>query len=153
MLTSRERIKGAPALYGYFLCTMPSLCISEPPTRCHPYTSRPCCVIMPLLSPDAVAQLVDCRLTVLKVGSSNSNWVKLKTYKTDACHYPTWNSALIGSHTAWVAQYQHTVTKWHIRSWCWWHDLPVRQHYKVAKSMHCHKSVRILIFVWCCFTS
>ena len=35
---------------------------------------------------------------------------------------------------------------WDTWSWCWWPGVPMRQHYKVTMSVHCHKSVPILIW-------
>ena len=37
------------------------------------------------------------------------------------------------------------VTEWDSGLWCWWSGVPVRQHYKVVMSAHCHKSVPVLI--------
>ena len=46
----------------------------------------------------------------------------------------------------WLAKCQDNVTDCDMRSWCWWHGLPVGQHYKVTMITHCHKSVSVLIW-------
>ena len=35
------------------------------------------------------------------------------------------------------------MTEWNIGTWCCRYCVPVRQHYKVATSVHCHKSVHV----------
>ena len=35
----------------------------------------------------------------------------------------------------------NNVIEWDIRSWWWWPDIPVSQHYKVITSVHFHKPV------------
>ena len=39
----------------------------------------------------------------------------------------------------------YKVIEWDIRSWCQWLNFPVGQHYEVTMSVHCHKSVPVLI--------
>ena len=53
---------------------------------------------------------------------------------------------LLGSRKDWLGKCQDSVTEWDIRSWCSWTGLPEGQHYKVAMSAHCHKSVPVLIW-------
>ena len=71
---------------------------------------------------------------------------KPMTYKIDSFHFPVWCSALLEYGKDWLAQCQNNVTGWNIRTWCWQHDFPVRQHYKFTMSAHCHKSVPVMIW-------
>ena len=61
----------------------------------------------------------------------------------DTSHFLARLLALLGSGKDLLAgsQCQDNVSEWYSRSCCWWPGLPVGQHYKVAMSTHCHKSV------------
>ena len=37
--------------------------------------------------------------------------------------------------------------EWDMRSWCWQPGYPVGQHYKIVRSMHCHKVIPVLIWL------
>ena len=65
---------------------------------------------------------------------------KPMTYKTDTFNCVAWCSALIEQVKDWLAQHQDKVTLQDVTSWCQWHGLPMRQHYKVAMCAHCRKS-------------
>ena len=45
-----------------------------------------------------------------------------------------------------LAQCQENVAEWASRSWCEWPDTPVKQHYNVTLSVHCHKSLCVLVW-------
>ena len=51
--------------------------------------------------------------------------------------------ALLEQGKGWSAQCQDNATEWDIRSWCQLSGVPVRQHYTVVMSVHCHKSVPV----------
>ena len=61
----------------------------------------------------------------------------------DTCHFLARCLALLGQGKDWLAQCQDNVTEWDIR--CWQLGLPVQQHYTIDMSVHCLKSVPILI--------
>ena len=46
----------------------------------------------------------------------------------------------------WLTQFQDTLTEWDIRLSFWRPGLPVARYYKVIVSVHCHKSVPVLIW-------
>ena len=75
-------------------------------------------------------------------GSRSSQTDDLNIY---TCHFLVWRLALIGKSKDWLAQCQDNGTECNIMSWCQWPGLPVRLYYKVTISLHCHKSVSILI--------
>ena len=75
----------------------------------------------------------------------NPGRVKLMTLKIHTYYHLTWNLALLGYNKNWLSQNQDNVTVLEIGSLCWRPGLPVEQHYKVSMSVHCHKSVPILI--------
>ena len=71
--------------------------------------------------PGMVAESVDNRSHVWEIVGSNPSWVKPMTYQIDTCRF---------------------------KSWCWQPGFPVGQHYKITMSVHCHKSVPILIWAY-----
>ena len=73
---------------------------------------------------------------------------QIKNLKINTSHFLTRHSALFGWVKDWLAQCQDNVTRCDIRSCCWWPGFPVGLHYKVTMSVHCHKSVPILIWQW-----
>ena len=77
--------------------------------------------------------------------SLNPDRVKPMTYTIYICCLLAWCSALLVYGKDWLAQCKDNVTQWDIGSWCCQPDFPVGQYYKVAMSVHCHKSVPILI--------
>ena len=79
--------------------------------------------------------------TLLEPWSSQTN-----DFTIDACHFLAWRSALLGQGKDWLAQCLDNVTELDGRSWCWRPGLPLMQHYKDAMSVHCQKSVSILIW-------
>ena len=52
----------------------------------------------------------------------------------------------LSSYQVWLTQCQDSVVEWDMMPWCWQPGLPMRQHYKVAMSVRCHKSVPTLIW-------
>ena len=82
------------------------------------------------------AQGFDSGLRCFQTLSSQTNNLKI-----DTCRLLAWRSALLGSGKDWLAQCQDNATEWDSRSWCWQSDVPVRQHYEVALSVHCNKLV------------
>ena len=52
---------------------------------------------------------------------------------------------LLGEGKDWLAQCQEHVTELDIRSWCWWPDFLVGQHYKFTMCAYCQQSLLILI--------
>ena len=85
------------------------------------------------------AELVECGLW-----AGDSEFSQPMTYQIDTCCFLAWRSALIGQD--WLTQCQDNVTEYDIRSWCWWPDFIIGQHYKVTMSAHCHKLVPVLIW-------
>ena len=67
--------------------------------------------------------------------------------KIDSCRFLARCSVLSGEGKDWLVQCHDNAAELDIRSWCWRPDLPVGQHYKVAMSAHCHKSVAILMLL------
>ena len=65
--------------------------------------------------------------------------------KIDACRFLARRLALLGLGNDCLAKCQDNVTEWDIRLWCWWPGFPVGQQYKATVSVHCHKSVRVLM--------
>ena len=59
-------------------------------------------------------------------------------FKSDTCRFLAWCMTFIGQGKDCLAQCQGNVTEWDA-------GLPVGQHYKVAMSLHCYKSVSVLI--------
>ena len=69
--------------------------------------------------------------------------VKPITYTIYTCRFLARRSALLGSDKDWLGRCQANVTEWR---WCWQSGFPMGQHYKVAVSALCHKSVPVLIW-------
>ena len=71
--------------------------------------------------------------------SETNDWI-------DTCHFLAKHSELLGWGEDWFTQYQDNVTEW-IKSWYWWPDLSMGQHYKVTMSVDssCHDC----LFVCC----
>ena len=69
-----------------------------------------------------------------------------KDFKMDTCCFLAWRLELLRYGKDWLAQCQDKVTESDNRSWCLRPGVPVRQHYQVTMSVHCHKSVPILIW-------
>ena len=63
--------------------------------------------------------------------------------KIDTCRALAWHSALLRYGKVWFAQCQDNMTEWYSRSWCWQPGVPVKQHYKVTMSAHCHMLVLV----------
>ena len=69
-------------------------------------------------------------------------WLSQPNYfKIDTCCFLVQCLSLLGYCKDWLAQNQDNETEWDSRSCCQMPDVPVRQHYKVAVIVHCHKSV------------
>ena len=66
-------------------------------------------------------------------------------FKMYACRFLARPLALLGYGKEWLAQFEDNVTEWDIGSLYWCPGHPVGQHYKVAMSADCYKSVPILI--------
>ena len=69
----------------------------------------------------------------------------LANCKIDTCCSLALPSSLIGEGKGRFTQCLDNVSHRNIRSWCRRPDFPVRQHSEVSMSVHCHKSVLILI--------
>ena len=76
---------------------------------------------------------------------SNPGRVQTNGLRIDTCHFLARHSALRGYGKDCLAQCQDNVIEWDIRSWYWWPGLPVGHHTNVVMSLHCHKSVCVLI--------
>ena len=92
-----------------------------------------------------MVESVECGARVREIGGSIPGRVKLMTYKIDTYCLLAWHLALLGKDKDWFTLCQDNVTEWDIRSWYWWSDFPVGQHYKVSMDMHCRKVAPILI--------
>ena len=75
--------------------------------------------------PDAVADSVERRYPMQKIGGLSLNWFKPMAYKIDTCRYLAWHSALMECVKDWLAQCQENVPLWDIRSWWHWPGLLV----------------------------
>ena len=73
---------------------------------------------------------------------SNHCQVQPIALKIDNCHFHSQVLDIIRMGENGLAQ---CLIEWAMRSWCWWPDLPVGQHNKVAMSGPCYKPVSILI--------
>ena len=61
-----------------------------------------------------------------EIGSSIPGRVKPMTYKTDACHFIAWCSAVLrGQGMDWLTQWENNVTEQDIELWCQKVDFPV----------------------------
>ena len=91
----------------------------------------------------AVSKSVEYMIPVWVVQSFIPGRVKSKTCKIGTYRFLASCPALLWWGEDWLDQCQDNVTEQDIRSW--WPDFPVRQRYKVAMSVHCHKPVPVLI--------
>ena len=72
----------------------------------------------------------------------NPGWVKPMTY--NICYLLLPSQVLGIIRTSWLSVRIMSLSG--TLSWCWQPDFPMRQHYKVAMSMRCHKLVSVLIW-------
>ena len=70
--------------------------------------------------------------------SSQTNAFNIDNYR-----FLAWHSALLGWGKDWLVQDRDNVIERDNSLWCWQPGVQVRQHYNVAMSVHCHKSVTL----------
>ena len=87
----------------------------------------------------------ECCLPVRKVVGLNPGQAESMTYIIVPCCYEAWYKKLLAQGKNWLTLYQDTVTELDTRSCCQWPGLPTKQHKEVASSVHCHKSVLVLV--------